>query len=246
MLTPMYYFFFPYSWNMNNNPCPIGLWELNETVARHDKSIPPPIHPFIPSSLHLCICPSFYLFNQCYDSFLSPGLAFQQLKSKGSQRNKASDPGIRSNVLTRICPFARPYASDNRGGSWQAFLVLVTGIESFMCYRQSSLPQNRHPHEAKGWTCNWGYISRSRVYPEGWDRGNKHVTLGELIILGEELCKSMKLLDKSGPRQKCESDWIVFYLPASGPGTLLPPVASTLSLALTKCHLSSFVVPRRN
>lgn len=101
-----------------------------------------------------------------------------------------------------------PYVSDGPGQGWPAFLVLFTGIESFPCYQKYSLPKTIIHRRPKDGSIIERYISRpSAVHPDGETGEPSTWPLSELIILGEELCKSIKLLDKSGSRQKYESDW---------------------------------------
>lgn len=91
-------------------------------------------------------------------------------------------------------------------------------------------PQNHHPHEAKGWMYNW--MVHCQIFwclPEGWEWGHTHVTPLWADNPGGELCKSVKLLDKSGPRQMMNLTENVLYLLTSEPGILPPPALSALS-----------------
>ena len=155
----------------------------------------------------------------------------------------------KEHVLTRISTLPMCPCSDSPGHGRQAFLVLFTGIESFLCYQKSFLPHPRtiiHMRPKDGCIIGW-YIARfSDVYPEGWEWGHMHVTPLWADNPGGELCESVKLLDKSGPRQNDKSDrdcplpadlW-AWDPSSSSPVCSLPQ--------LSEFHLSSLVVLRRS
>lgn len=86
-----------------------------------------------------------------------------------------------------------------------------------------------HMRTRDGSVIEW-YTSRSSdVYPEGWGWGIKHVTPGRADDRWGGAVQKPEAFRQIWPQAKYESDWVVFYLLASEPGTFLPPIMSTFS-----------------